>query len=143
MRKALFLAMIGVVASGCLKTLWLKGGKDLNPVEGTPTPVTVWIFQLSDEARFRAASEKIMDEEGRSAELGNDLLKVLPTTVDPGKESQIELKPEDIKAGTRYIGIVANFGTLKGSDWKAVVTLDQVNRMRFNFDGTKITYGPR
>lgn len=138
MKKTIALLGVLVLSSvGCSKVLRIKGGKELNPNAGVASPVTVWIYQLRDDSRFRKAGPGMIG--GAADALGNDLVKEEEIQVSPEKELTLDFSGQRAHPEARYIGLAANFSTLNGEDWKTVVLLEKLSSYEFLMNDTKIT----
>ncbi len=129
--------------ASCSKSAWVKGGENLNPdpATGKATPVTIWIYQLRGDAVFRKAGVAMVG--AARATLAEDFLSEREESIAPGKWIKLQLSGPELNSETRYIGVVANFLTAEGDDWKAIVSLDEVNQKLFFLNGSKITVSAR
>lgn len=155
MRKTL--ALLGLtlaiaLTAGCSSTSVTLEFVALKPVnegklesgtDGESRVVDVRIYQLKDDAKFKAAT---VDDVWTNAEeaLGDSLIDVkLGESVfpeDKGPQAngkQITIDPLD--AGTKYIGILALFSNSDDGERKVVVTLDEADDVLFELTGYHIT----
>ncbi len=98
-------------------------------------PVKLRVYSLASEAGFRAAEfETLWFDE---SDLDGEVLDVQMITVDPGgRLESVWLRP----AGTRAVGVVANFCELDAGCWKQVVDVgDGQSRLSIDLAGTCLT----
>jgi type VI secretion system protein VasD len=82
-----------------------------------PSPVVVRVYQLKDDAAFRAATyEKLFDEDVTLLE--KDLIQRTPFTVRPGEQTTVSVP---FSQGIRFIGIAAFFRQYDGKQWRVVI----------------------
>ena len=98
--------------------LTLQASATINPSESNrPSPVVVRVYQLKDDAGFRAASyEKLFDEDVTLLE--KDLIHRTPFTVRPGEQTTVSVP---FSQEIRFIGIAAFFRQYDGKQWRVVI----------------------
>lgn len=94
-------------------------GNNLNAGPGgKPLGLVVKIYQLTDYRRFtRASLQDFLAKQSTQAALGEDLITAREITLLPGKTYRLV---EDIRKGTRYLGVVALFMAPAKDHWRAV-----------------------
>lgn len=129
--------LLALALASCSRSVKLEAGKDVNPDKetGKPTPVVIWICQLRGNSGFLKAGQNLIAD--RKGTLGDDFLSETAMTLEPGRS--FELPDRDWNEDMRYIGVVANFVSLEGDDWKAVVSRDEANQKLFKVDNYKIS----
>ncbi|MCB9933601.1 MAG: type VI secretion system lipoprotein TssJ [Planctomycetes bacterium] len=140
-----------VLLAGCTSTtltLDLVAIKPVNEVKlesgaiGESRVVDVRIFQLKDDAKFKAAT---VDAIWTNAEetLGDSLINVklgesiFPEDAD-GKAVGKEIILDPLDTGTRFIGILALFSDSDEGERKVVVPVDQADDVLFELTGYHI-----
>ncbi|MCC6464577.1 MAG: type VI secretion system lipoprotein TssJ [Planctomycetes bacterium] len=147
MRTTLMLAALLLVLAGCSSTsvdVKLVAVAPVNELEpGESRPVEVRLYQLKDEARFKAASVDDLWEKAKET-LAEDLLdekigeSIFPEKKDANPQGKtITLQP--LKAETRFIGVLALYKQPADSgEQKIVVPLDQADDVVFELTGYHI-----
>ncbi|MCG3183082.1 MAG: hypothetical protein ICCCNLDF_01166 [Planctomycetes bacterium] len=117
-------------------------GKLESGTDGESRVVDVRIFQLKDDAKFKAAT---VDAIWTNAEevLGDSLIEVklgesiFPEDAD-GKAVGKQITLDPIDTGTKFIGILALFSNSDEGERKVVVPLDQADDVLFELTGYHI-----
>lgn len=99
--------------------LRIFAGSNLNAgANGKPLGLVVKIYQLRHYRKFKQAPLKaFLKKKNIQAKLGSDLITSRPVFLLPGESYQIG---ENIRNGTKYLGIVALFKTPAQGRWRAI-----------------------
>jgi type VI secretion system protein VasD len=94
-------------------------------LEGNPLSVVVHLFMLKDKQEFSKLTFDAVSSSRSEAELlGTDLIgKMAEIVVLPGSTYT---DPEDLPAGTKYVGIVALFRKPDPNYWRYLVSVDSL-----------------
>jgi len=98
--------------------LTFQASQSINPSESNrPSPVVVRVYQLKDDAAFRAATyEKLFDDD--VALLEKDLIHRTPLTIRPGDQTTVSVP---FSQEIRFVGIVAFFRQYDNTQWRIVI----------------------
>jgi type VI secretion system protein VasD len=121
-----WLAGVGVVGSlvSCASPpppppvleLSIIGSADQNPsAAGTPSPVAVHLFQLASTSQFDRADVFALIEREK-ATLGADELASDEFVLAPSEKKVVK---QEMKAGTRTLGVVVLFRDIDNAQWRA------------------------
>lgn len=126
----LIIFLVLLIANGCATTkrvfgvsnidITLKAAEDMNiDQSGTPTPVVVRFYELTDIQDFRKVDFATLYN-NEQASIGKHIVK----------RDEFELKPGDIheidrvaKRNTRYIGILAAYNDVDNAKWRAIISI--------------------
>jgi type VI secretion system protein VasD len=96
--------------------LTVTGSADQNPgTDGTPQPVAMHLYQLAATAKFTNADVFALIEH-EQATLGADDLGSSEFVLKPSEKQDVK---QDLKAGTKAIGVVAWFRDIDNAQWRA------------------------
>jgi type VI secretion system VasD/TssJ family lipoprotein len=118
-------------------------GKVGEATDGESRVVEVRIFQLTDDAKFKAAPVDDVWTDAKGA-LGDTLIatkegeSVFPED-NNGKANGKEITIDPLDANTRFIGILALFSDKDKGERKVVVPVDQADDVLFELTGYHIT----
>lgn len=93
---------------------------------GTPTPVVIRFYELTDIQGFRKADFNSLYNNEQST-VGKDIVKKDEFELKPGDEREIE---RVAKRNTRYIGILAAYNDVDNAKWRAIISIHK--------DGTEL-----
>jgi type VI secretion system protein VasD len=151
--KMVLVMMLGMLLlAGCTSTALTLDFVALKPVNevklesggssGESRVVDVRVFQLKDDAKFKAAT---VDDIWTNAEgvLGDSLIEVkLGESVFPedpdGKAVGKQITLDPVNTGARFIGILALFSNSDEGERKVVVPLEQADDVLFELTGYHI-----
>lgn len=95
---------------------------DINPdSNGRPSPVVVYIFELSESTLFENQDFFSIYEDHERV-LGPDLVNKYEVSLTPGKK---EIYNASMSPKTEYLGIVAAFRDIENSNWRQVIKVDK------------------
>lgn len=95
---------------------------DINPdSNGRPSPVVVYIFELSESTLFENQDFFSIYEDHERI-LGPDLVNKYEVSLTPGKK---EIYNASMSPKTEYLGIVAAFRDIENSNWRQVIKVDK------------------
>jgi type VI secretion system protein VasD len=127
--SALLLVVLSVTLAGCggskpppppppppTLELTVTGSADLNPTaDGTPRPVVVHLYQLAATQKFSTADFFALVEH-EQATLGPDDLDASDFVLRPSEKQEVK---QDLKPGTKALGVVAWFYDIDNAQWRA------------------------
>jgi type VI secretion system VasD/TssJ family lipoprotein len=148
MRALLLPLTLLTLLTGCASTTVTMEFVALKPVntvggtEGESRVVEIRIYQLKDDAKFKAATvdalwtnaEETLGEELIEVKLGESIFPE-DKAVAVGKE--ITLDP--LNSATKFIGILALFSETDTGERKVAVTLDEADDVLFQLTGYHIS----
>jgi len=117
-------------------------GKVCGGTDGESRVVDVRIYQLKDDAKFKAATVDALWTNAEEA-LGDSLLEVkmgdsiFPEDAD-GKANGKQITLDPLNSATRFIGVLALFSDSDDGERKVVVPLDQADDVIFELTGYHI-----
>ncbi|MCZ7604538.1 MAG: type VI secretion system lipoprotein TssJ [Planctomycetota bacterium] len=150
--RMMLVTMLGMLLlAGCTSTALTLDFVALKPVNeiqlesgssGESRVVDVRVFQLKDDAKFKAATvdaiwtnaEEVLGDSLVEVKLGESVFPEDPDGKAVGK--QITLDP--INTGTKFIGILALFSNSDEGERKVVVPLEQADDVLFELTGYHI-----
>ncbi|MCA8914867.1 MAG: type VI secretion system lipoprotein TssJ [Planctomycetes bacterium] len=146
------LALALAVLAGCTSTTVTLDLVALKPVnegkvgdatDGESRVVEVRVYQLKDDAKFKAATVEDVWTNAEEA-LGDSMIDVkLGESVFPedanGQANGKQITIDPLDAGTKFIGILALFSNSDDGERKVVVPLDQADDVLFELTGYHIT----
>lgn len=98
--------------------LTLEASQTVNPNDSNrPSPVVVRVYQLKDDAAFRAASCGRLYDEDKAA-LGPDLIERTAATLRPGDRTTVSVV---LNKELRFIGVAAFYFECDNAQWKIVI----------------------
>ncbi|MCA0936246.1 type VI secretion system lipoprotein TssJ [Vibrio alginolyticus] len=131
MRKYYILTLLSVMLMGCsaanlvvepYSNLEILAKHDINPdSNGRPSPVVVYIFELSESTLFENQDFFSIYEDHERV-LGPDLVNKYEVSLTPGKK---EIYNASMSPKTEYLGIVAAFRDIENSNWRQVIKVDK------------------
>jgi len=96
--------------------LAVTGSAEQNPnAAGVATPVAVHLYQLSSTAKFERADVYALIER-EQATLGSDVLDSIEFVLVPSEKRAVK---QDVKAGTKALGVVVLFQNIDQAQWRA------------------------
>ena len=129
------LAALGIVSllSGCSSlspystltklNLTLTASDQLNPdLHGRPSPVVVRLIELKHPVAFENADFFSLYERAKDS-LAPDLVASEELEMRPGETVSLKLSVEE---GSRYVGVLAAYRDLSGSQWRYVVKVTPI-----------------
>ena len=155
MRKTLMLLGLTIalaLVAGCTSTTVTLNVVALKPVnegkvgdatDGESRVVEIRIYQLKDDAKFKAATVEDVWTNAEGA-LGDSMIAVkLGESVFPedanGQANGKQITIDPLDANTKFIGILALFSDSDDGERKVVVPLDQADDVLFELTGYHIT----
>src|SRR5690606_27166292 len=97
-------------------------GHNINPdMNGRPSPVAVYIFELTSDTLFES-QDFFSLYEGASEVLGPDMVSKTELSLSPG---QLERYHSTMKPGVEYIGIIVAFRDIENANWRRVIKVDR------------------
>jgi len=98
--------------------LTLTASDQLNPdINGRPSPLVIRLLELKHPAAFENADFfSLYQRAGQT--LGTDLVNTEELELRPGETVELKLS---LVTGSRYVGILAGYRDLLGSDWRHTV----------------------
>jgi type VI secretion system VasD/TssJ family lipoprotein len=148
MRAFLLPLILIMLLTGCASTtvtmefVAIKPVNGLGSADGESRVVEIRIYQLKDDAKFKAAT---VDALWTNAEetLGEELIEVkLGESIFPEDKAAVvgkEITLDPLASGTKFIGILALFSETDTGERKVVVTLDEADDVLFQLTGYHIT----
>ncbi len=131
MKKYCLLYLISTLLLGCsaanlvvkpYSNLEISAKHDINPdANGRPSPVVVYIFELSESTLFENQDFFSIYEDYENV-LGSDLVIKNEMSLTPGKK---EVYHTSMSPRTEYIGLVAAFRDIENSNWRQVIRVDK------------------
>ncbi len=131
MRKYAILSLLTALLIGCsaanlvvepYSNLEIYAKHDINPdSNGRPSPVVVYIFELSENTLFENQDFFSLYEDYERV-LGADLVNKYELSLTPGKK---ETYNASMLPKTEYLGIVAAFRDIENSNWRQVIKVDK------------------
>lgn len=131
MRIYYILTLLSVILMGCsaanlvvepYSNLEILAKHDINPdSNGRPSPVVVYIFELSESTLFENQDFFSIYEDHERI-LGPDLVNKYEVSLTPGKK---EIYNASMSPKTEYLGIVAAFRDIENSNWRQVIKVDK------------------
>ena len=116
----------------------IQAADDLNPNrKGRPSPVVIYIYELSDGAPFDEADfYSIYDNESET--IGAVLLGKLDLELSPGETRKLE---RTLKAETRHLGILAAYRDIDNAKWRASMPMPEHSKieLKLNLDRLSIS----
>lgn len=95
---------------------------DINPdSNGRPSPVVVYIFELSESTLFES-QDFFSIYENYEKVLGPDLVNKYEVSLTPGQK---ETYSTSMSPKTEYLGIIAAFRDIENSNWRQVIKVDE------------------
>jgi type VI secretion system VasD/TssJ family lipoprotein len=147
MRPLLLLPLL-LLFTGCASTtvtmdfMALKPVNGLGSAEGESRVVEVRIYQLKDDAKFKAATVEALWTNAEET-LGEELIEVkLGESIFPEDKAAAvgkEITLDPLASGTKFIGVLALFSEKDQGERKVVVTLDEADDVVFELTGYHIT----
>ena len=116
----------------------IKASDDLNPNrKGRPSPVVIYLYELSDGAPFDEA-DFFAIYENEAETIGSVLLGKMELEMSPGESRKIE---RTLKAETRHLGIVAGFRDIDNAKWRASMPMPEYSKieLKLNLDRLSIS----
>ncbi len=123
--------LLSVILMGCsaanlvvepYSNLEILAKHDINPdSNGRPSPVVVYIFELSESTLFENQDFFSIYEDHERI-LGPDLVNKYEVSLTPGKK---EIYNASMSPKTEYLGIVAAFRDIENSNWRQVIKVDK------------------
>lgn len=141
------LLLVGVVLAGCSSTSVTVKFVAIEPVNelqpGESRPVEVRVYQLRDDAKFKAATVDEIWENDKGV-LAEHLIEVkLGTSIYPEKKDSPqgnEVKIEPLNSECRFIGVLALYKAAdEKGDQKVVVPVGEAGSVTFELTGNRIT----
>jgi len=128
--QILIVSLVLLVVPGCASTkrlfnvsnidITLKAAKDVNiDNNGTPTPIVVKFYELTEIKDFRSADFATIYNDGQSS-FGKYIVKRDEFELKPGEEREID---RVAKRNTRYIGIVAAYNDVDNAKWRTIISI--------------------
>jgi len=100
----------------------ISAGHNINPdMNGRPSPVAVYIFELTSDTLFES-QDFFSLYEGASDVLGPDMVSKTELSLSPG---QLERYHSTMKPGVEYIGIIVAFRDIENANWRRVIKVDR------------------
>jgi len=100
----------------------LKAAEDVNVDQsGTPTPVVVRFYELTDIQNFRKVDFASLYN-NEQASVGKHIVKRDEFELKPGEEREID---RVAKRNTRYIGILAAYNDVDNAKWRAIISIQK------------------
>ncbi len=131
MKKYYILILLSVMLMGCsaanlvvepYSNLEILAKHDINPdSNGRPSPVVVYIFELSESTLFENQDFFSIYEDHEQV-LGPDLVNKYEVSLTPGQK---EIYNASMSPKTEYLGIVAAFRDIENSNWRQVIKVDK------------------
>lgn len=127
-RELLLLALACLPIAGCggskpkppppppTLELTVTAGADLNPnADKTPQPVAVHLYELAATQKFATADVFALTDH-KQATLGTDDLGSTDFVITPSEKQVIK---QDLKPGTKAVGVLALFYDIDNAQWRA------------------------
>lgn len=131
MIKYFFSSFFSVILLGCTAVnlvvepyadLEILSMYDINPdSNGRPSPVVVYIFELSESTLFES-QDFFSIYENYEKVLGPDLVNKYEVSLTPGQK---ETYSTSMSPKTEYLGIIAAFRDIENSNWRQVIKVDE------------------
>ncbi len=131
MKKYCILYLISTLLLGCsavnlivkpYSNLEISAKHDINPdSNGRPSPVVVYIFELSETTLFENQDFFSIYEDYENV-LGSDLVIKHDISLTPGKK---EIYNASMSPRTEYIGLVAAFRDIENANWREIIRVDK------------------
>ena len=86
---------------------------------GTPTPIVVKFYELTEIKDFRNADFATLYNDEQSS-IGKYIVKRDEFELKPGEEREID---RVAKRNTRYIGIVAAYNDVDNTKWRTIISI--------------------
>lgn len=143
----LCLLLVGLGAAGCSTTSVTVRFMAIEPVNelqpGESRPVDIRVYQLRDDAKFKAATVDEVWENDKSV-LAEHLIEVkLGESVFPEKKDKAqgrEITIEPLSSECRFIGVLALYkGADEKGEQKVVVPVGDAGSVTFELTGNRIT----
>jgi type VI secretion system protein VasD len=97
-------------------TLYAEAGVNKNGF-GQPSPVDVWLYQLSDDGKLKTIDFMTMSADPKTA-LGTSYISHKDFQIEPGKAKIVDDWEFDKDA--RFIGVAAGYQNIDKVNWRAV-----------------------
>src|SRR5690349_6205378 len=138
---ALALASCGGPKPPAVVTLTMIGSADQNPgTSGSPSPVAVRIYQLTQTAKFERGDVFALTEHEQQT-LGQDDAGSQEFVLSPG---ETQTKTFEAKTGVQTIGVVVLYRDIDNSQWRAdaPIATSGPTRLTLNVGKLAITLKP-
>lgn len=107
--------------SECELRVLLTADDDVNPdIAGRPSPILLWMLQLSDDDAFCYADFYSLVEKPHVSQIPGVITR-RALMLRPGERKTAEMTS---RQATRYFAVVAEFRDLEGSVWRQVWPVD-------------------
>jgi type VI secretion system protein VasD len=125
MMRILFNLFLILVMTSCQSQVDFHAGatKNINPdiVKKTFNPVSIMVYQMKENAKFEEVDFFQLIDSPESA-LGSDFLPPLTAfMISPNEKKEIQI---DLRKDAKFIGVVAAFQSIEGSQWKKIIALE-------------------
>ena len=109
----------------------IKASGDINPNrKDRPSPVVVYIYELSDGAPFNEADFfAIYDKEAET--IGPVMLGKVELEINPGGSQKIE---RILKAETRHLGVLVAYRDIDNAKWRASMIMPEHSKIKLNLN---------
>lgn len=110
-------------------TYQIKAASDINPdFKGTPSPVVVRIYQLTNDVNFINASYESLFENDRQA-LGAEYLTHDEYLVHPNSITPIKL---EVSENVKHLGIAVGYRSIEMINWRSIIDINE-NQSWYDF----------
>lgn len=125
MKKVCLFATCSILMAACSTTpsptyfdLTLTAASDLNPdLTNRPSPMVVKLVEMKSHTAFENADYLALATNLKST-LGPDYVVEETMPIRPGEEKHLQLK---LHAGSRYVGVIAEYRALDKAQWRYVL----------------------
>jgi len=114
----------------------IEAAKDINPNrKERPSPVVVFIYELSDGAPFDSADFfAIYDNEADT--IGSVLLGKVELELNPGETRVLE---RTLKAETRHLGVLVAYRDIDNAKWRASMIMPEHSKLELNLNVKRLS----
>jgi type VI secretion system protein VasD len=100
-------------------TLYAEGNINKN-VQGQPSPVDVWLYQLGDDGKLKTIDFMTMSADPKAA-LGTSYISHKDFQVEPGKAKIID--DWKFEKETRFVGVAIGYQNIDQVNWRSVANV--------------------
>lgn len=142
--KSIFL-LLAIFISSCSPsadntlTLNFITTDDLNPdVEGRPSPIVIFIYQLKNKDYFISKDFLSLYENDL---LGADMISKREVEIKPSQTYKFQ---DTLEKNTKFLGVIAAYRNINQAHWRKVIPINvnENSEFTFKFDSKKIIFIP-